>query len=179
MNIREAEFLARHSSVRVLPEGAKVVHGHFWARKYEAVENAVRITFLREPVRRTLSHYFYWLATPAGGHSLHQHVLDTRMDIVTFARLPQMSGFYRDFFFRDVDLSTFDFVGDGDKLDEELLRLEDILGVTGPRQAENANPMSGYAQHSQDVMGNDLVMGELRDILGPEIEFFHANTTRL
>jgi hypothetical protein len=45
MNIDPAGFLSRHGAARELPKGAQVVHGHFWAKKYERTENAVRIRF--------------------------------------------------------------------------------------------------------------------------------------
>ena len=32
--------------------------------------------------------------------------------MLDFARLPQMRGCYRDYFFRDVDMAGFDFIGD-------------------------------------------------------------------
>src|ERR1700704_5394619 len=53
MNVDPAGFLSRNGAARQLPKGALVVHGHFWAKKYERTENAVRVTFLRDPIERT------------------------------------------------------------------------------------------------------------------------------
>jgi hypothetical protein len=124
MNVDPTGFLSRHGAARRLPEGARVVHGHFWAKKYERIENAVRITFLRDPIERTISHYYFWRITPGHGHSLHQRVLDEGMGMLDFARLPQMGGFYQDYFFRGVNMAGFDFIGDMSFFDKELGRLE-------------------------------------------------------
>ena len=132
MNVDPAGFLSRYGAARRLPEGTLVVHGHFWAKKYERIENAFRITFLRDPIERTISHYYFWLNTPGDGHSLHQRVLDREWEcsICSFAA---MRGFYRHYFFRDVNIAGFDFIGYMSFFDEELGRLEALLGVRGAR----------------------------------------------
>jgi Sulfotransferase family len=171
MNIDPAGFLSRYGAARKLPEGALAVHGHFWAKKYERIENAVRITFLRDPIERTISHYCFWLNTPADGHSLHQRVLDEGMGMLDFARLPQLRGFYRDYFFRDVNMAAFDFIGDMSLFDEELGRLEALLGVRGARATVGRNPAADYASMRDAALTNGPVRDELAEILTDEVAF--------
>ena len=55
-----------------------VVHGHFPAARYAEVPARRRIAFLREPIRRTLSHYLFWVNEPRHGNPVHDRVLDER-----------------------------------------------------------------------------------------------------
>jgi hypothetical protein len=174
MNVDPEGFLSQHGTARQLRDGIRVVHGHFWARKYAHVENAMRITFLRHPVDRTISHYHYWRRGPSRGHSLHQHFLDTPMDLADFARLPQMRGFYRNYFFRDVNLAEFDFVGDTARFDEELERLERWLGVRGTHAEINRNRDADYAE----LQARLEVREELAAILADEIAFYEEHVGR-
>jgi hypothetical protein len=178
MNVDTAGFLSRHGAARQLPQGALVVHGHFWAKKYERIENAFRITFLRSPIERTISHYYFWLNTPGNGNSLHQRVLDEGMGILDFARLPQMRGFYRNYFFRDVNMAGFDFIGDTSFFDEELGRLEALLGVAGSRATVNKNPEADYSSKQEAALATGPVRDELAEILTDEVAFYRQHLGR-
>ena len=178
MNVDPAGFLSRYGTARQLPKGARAVHGHFWAKKYDRTENAVRITFLRDPIERTISHYYFWLNTQGHGHSLHQRVLDEGMGMLDFARLPQMRGFYRDYFFRDVDMAAFDFIGDMSFFDEELGRLEALLGVRGARATVGQNPAADYASMREVALTTGPVGDELAEILTDEVAFYRQHSGR-
>jgi Sulfotransferase family len=175
MNVDPTGFLSRYGAARRLPEGTMVVHGHFWAKKYERIENAVRITFLRDPIERTISHYYFWLNMPSDGHSLHRRVLDEGMGMLDFARLPQMRGFYRDYFFRDVNMASFDFIGDTAFFDEELGRLEALLGVRGARAAVGKNPAADYSSLRKVALATGPVRDELAEILSDELAFYRQH----
>jgi hypothetical protein len=178
MNIDPAGFLSRHGAARELSKGAQVVHGHFWAKKYERTENAVRITFLRDPIERTVSHYYFWRNTPSDGHRLHQRVLDERMRMLDFARLPQMRGCYRDYFFRDVNMSGFDFIGDMSFFDEELGRLEALLGVRGARATVGQNPAADYSSMREVALTTGPLRDELAELLADEVAFYRQHLGR-
>lgn len=178
MNVDPAGFLARYGAARRLPEGATAVHGHFWVKKYERIENAIRITFLRDPIERMISHYYFWLNAPGDGHSLHQRVLDEGMGLLDFARLPQMRGFYRDYFFRDVNMAEFDFIGDMSFFDEELGRLEALLGVRGARATVGQNPAADYASMRAAALTTGPVRDELAGILADEVAFYRRHLGR-
>jgi hypothetical protein len=53
-----------------------IFHGHFLAAKYKCYlskENAYFITWLRDPIERLISHYYYWLKTYNKDRSLKLH----------------------------------------------------------------------------------------------------------
>lgn len=178
MNVDPAGFLSRNGASRRLPEGTLVVHGHFWAKKYERIENAVRITFLRDPIERTISHYYFWRNSAGDGHSLHQRVLDEGMGLLEFARLPQIRGFYLDYFFRDVNMADFDFIGNMSLFDEELGRLEALLGVRGARATVNQNPATVYSSMREVALATGPVRDELAAILTDEVAFYRQHSGR-
>src|SRR6185437_16889602 len=100
--------------------GRKVVHGHFNIRKYKGVSARWRVTFLREPIDRALSHYFFWMKYPRHGHRLHDYVLDNQLGFLEFARLPMIRRFYSAVFFDGVDMGHFSFIGFHERLEEDL-----------------------------------------------------------
>ncbi|MDC7787411.1 sulfotransferase family 2 domain-containing protein [Rhodoplanes sp. TEM] len=177
MNTATAAFLAA-CHARPLAASVRAVHGHFWIRKYDHVLAARRITVLRHPLARTLSHYYFWLETPPHGHALHDRVLGERMTLLDFAALPQMRWFYRDHFFRDVDMATFDFIGDVDRLAEDIERLERLLGVKGHRVRVNENPRAGYGAEIERVLRDARVRSALETLLADDIAFFEAQMIR-
>ncbi len=178
MNVDPAGFLSRCGAARRLPKGILAVHGHFWAKKYEQTENAIRIAFLRDPIERTISHYCFWLNRPGDGHSLHQRVLDEGMGMLDFARLPQMRCCYRDYFFRDVNMASFDFIGDMSVFDEELGRLEALLGVRGARATECRNLTADYSSMREVALTTGPVRDELAEILTDEVAFYRQQLGR-
>jgi hypothetical protein len=177
MNVDPQGFLTRRVVTRLPPEIA-AIRGHLWVKKYDNLEGARRITFIRQPLERAVSHYYYWLELPYQGNSLHRRLLDERPSLVDFARLPQMSGFYRDFFFRDVDMDRFVFVGDYARLDREMDRLERILGLRGERTTFNVNTSRPYLDAKQEALAPGKIRDELEIILAPEIAFYERHAGR-
>ena len=172
MNTDEKEFLREARGRRELPTNIKVVHGHFWIEKYAHVVGAARITFLRHPLDRTLSHYFYWQKTEPDGHALHTRFLSEGMDVLKFAEMPEISGLYRNYFFRHCDMSSFDFIGSFDAFEEDLMHLEKLLGVRGERARVNASPHRDYVDERARIIENDGLREALTSRLAEDIDFF-------
>lgn len=149
------------------PFGAEVevVHGHFNLRKYRAVDRACpRITFLRDPVDRTLSHYAFWQKLPRHGHRLHDYVLDRGLGIVEFARLPFIRHFYRDVIFGGVERDELDFVGSVETLERDMARLSALVGRPLAAFTTNVGP--------RDEVVESAVREELTDLLAGEIALY-------
>jgi hypothetical protein len=173
MNLDPKGFLVRQGKRR-LPKGAKVVHGHFWARKYEAVPDAFRMTFLRDPIDRTVSHYWYWMTHPPGDHSLHQRVLREKYTIEQFVQLPLIRGVYSLAFFRETDMSSFDFIGDFARFEREVDRLERLLGRRGDRNRQNKNEDPAYADRKAETLAPGPMRDRLTNALADDVRFYEA-----
>src|SRR5262249_25549296 len=151
----------------------RAVHGHFHPNKYQSLDNVIRATFLREPVSRLLSHYYFWLNLPdtpeASGNPLHTYMLREKLSILEFARLPIIQDFTTGIFFKDVDMTTFDFIGRQECYLSDISKLGRLIGYRGNvNDFVNSNPVSDY---QDDVKAT--VLAELRALLRDEIDFYH------
>ena len=109
-----------------LPARIRVIHGHFWAGKYDAIfPEAKKVTWLREPVRRLVSHYYYFKSKPSlpNPHPLHRKLHEKNLSLAEFARLPAMQNIMTTRWLRDTPLKAFDFVGVQEHFAEDLADL--------------------------------------------------------
>jgi hypothetical protein len=172
MNLDPDGFLAAQRQ-RAAPAGFRMVHGHVWARKYEHLDAAF-VTFLRDPIERALSHYFFWRTLPRGGNRLHDYVLDNALDWRAFVRLPMIRNLYRGAFFRDADMARFAFVGDAGRMPDEMARLGRLLGHDHPIGHVNATA-GGYTEDVGAILACRADRELLRDVFADEIAFFERH----
>lgn len=156
----------------VLPSSATVVHGHFPAVRYADQPARLRVTFLRDPVRRTISHFFFWQTEPWHGNALHDRLLDERLGLLEFARLPAIRRFYADTVFGGCDMRSFDLVGIVEDLARDWPRFQRLTGVSRQLPHLNRNRYPGYAEIIDHVMSDAALLRELRSILAEDIEFY-------
>ena len=150
----------------------RVVHGHFPARKYAQLACRHRITFLREPVDRLISHYFFWQSLARHGHALHDYFLDHGLGIEDFAALPPIRALYSETFFGGADMRAFDFIGFHEDIGRDLARLAALLGA-GLRQTHaNRTATAGYPEERRAILENRPLLARLRGILRDDVEFY-------
>lgn len=164
---------ARRAGHLRLPASATVVHGHFSAVRYAAVPTRRRITFLREPIRRTISHYFFWVSGAKHGNPVHDRVVDGGLGLLDFAGLPQIRRFYTETIFGGCDLSSFDLIGIVEALERDWPRFQHLTGVAAPLPHLNRNRFPGYADIVSKVLADQTLMRMLRRILDDDIRFYH------
>lgn len=155
-----------------LPRNAAVVHGHFPATRYAAVPARRRVAFLRDPVRRTISHYFFWLNEPRHGNPLHDRMLDEKLDVIAFARLPQIRWFYSHTVFGGIDPASFDLIGVVERLDRDWRRFQDLTGIAAPLPHLNRNRYPGYGEAVEQVTEDRVRMEALQCLLDDDIRFY-------
>lgn len=154
-----------------LPEGVEMVHGHFRPARYDAVGEAFRMTFLREPTDLLLSFYFFWREMPFEGQALHRKFLDERPDIESFAAWPPIRRLSSDTFFGDYDMARFDFIGFHETRQDDMARVNDMAGLR-LNAAQHDNPTNNDREERQAVREDQALMGRLRDILADDVCFY-------
>jgi hypothetical protein len=103
------------------PPGIRCIHGHFWAGKYDKqAPNAKRITWLRNPIKRLISNYYFWMPKPELPHSLHKYVIENKLSLIEFAELPQLQNVMHNIFLRGHPVDRFEFVGIQEHFQEDL-----------------------------------------------------------
>jgi hypothetical protein len=105
---RADEFIA------ALPPETRGIHGHFSGTKYLSLRpRAQFITWVRHPVARLISHYFYYKEYPGDAHAPHEVHLAVKAGIsfADFAALPTIRNMMTNLFLRDVSFDDLAFVG--------------------------------------------------------------------
>jgi len=152
--------------------GKRVVHGHFHPNKYKALSPALRVTVLREPVERLISHYFFWKHHPRHHHPLHDYMLDHQLSLEAFAEIPSVKHFYSGVFFKDVDMNIFDAVGKFGDMEKFLSTFFQrtqhhlVLPVT------NANPQNNYSHLKNEILNDTKRIECLRALLSEDTAFY-------
>jgi hypothetical protein len=148
------------------------MHGHFLPLKYLAVgirQDVYFITWLREPVDRLISQYYFWrkIYNPKTAPPLHKKRAQEDWSLERFCLGPELRNFYSQFFW-GFPLSRFDFIGITEYYQDDLrLFSEKFLGVCLPVYRENTN------DDKQD--GVYRIDGELR----AKIEAYHEKDMAL
>lgn len=130
----------------------RAVHGHFRADRYH-VSDAFIMTWLRDPVERLLSNYFFHLA----GSPNCQF---DRADLRVWANL---AADYYASIICCIDSKRFNFVGFTDRWAEDIVRMERGIGI----KIELMSRVNETPENPQrkDVEADTSLVAELRDIL--------------
>jgi hypothetical protein len=118
-----------------------IVQGHFLARKYLGIDGDF-ITWLRHPVERVVSHYYYWQRKADIKHVVYRYMLENNLTLDSFSKLECLKDF-QSYFLSGVDIESFSYVGITEQYDRSLrlfceMYQIDISNI--PRQAMHANP---------------------------------------
>lgn len=124
------------------------VHGHFVADKYDRLEKPVRcITWLRDPVRRTVSHYHYWKRVPDLRNPDCRALIERKLSLEEFAALPRMRNVMTRFF-GGKQPEDFFFLGTVETMAESLARFHRLTGIAVDAMAGDRADETEYAEPS-------------------------------
>ncbi|MFG1425553.1 sulfotransferase family 2 domain-containing protein [Roseixanthobacter glucoisosaccharinicivorans] len=175
MNIDPDRFFARWAAADWTRFPYRAVHGHFHPNKYRTLPARVRATFLRDPLTRLISHYHFWRrAGEPGQNPVRDYMYEQNLSLEDFAHLPSMRYFYTGFFFRDVDMASFDVIGFYETAAQDMARLEKALGVTLDLGRENTNTAPEYARAIEELRSDPAQTGRLRALLSADIAFYET-----
>lgn len=118
--------MAHEASTRVGMDSVNCVHGHFLPAKYMPLaENREChfVTWLREPVARLISHYYYWRRaydpdSPLVS-SLHRRVVEENWTLEAFCLSPELQNVYKAFLW-GLPVEKLDFIGITEHYEEDL-----------------------------------------------------------
>lgn len=149
-----------------VPLQTRVIHGAFPVSYYEnRFIDAKRVVWVRNPVERLISYYFYLLA-----HRLPFPNGLKEMNILEFAahhqicnQMSKMIG----------TLSSFFFVGIYEFLSDDLYCLQKLQGW--PKIAIspiNVNPFPNYDEEKKAMLGNKYLVSDIKSLNNLDIQLY-------
>jgi hypothetical protein len=167
---RKALSDALHYEQQYRDPASKVacVHGHFLPVKYGLLpcESTQFITWMRHPVERLVSHYFFWLsAYNENAAPLHKRVVEENWTLEDFAFSNEMRNVYDQFLFA-FPLHKFDFIGITEHFSDDLCWFaNNIIKTNGDVEEKKLNQKK--------------TTPEISNKLRSEIETFHEQDMML
>jgi hypothetical protein len=143
-------------STTPLTSETKVIHGHFYGNKYDAqFPQAKKIIWLRHPISRLISYYFFWKTHPKGKVPLNMD----RISLVEFSETPETRNQITT---TVVNLNNFYFVGIQELFAEDIAELAAILGWSNiDTHYENTNPFPEYYQYCEEIWSDQITISHL------------------
>ena len=148
------------SSITARPREKSIIFGHFLVGKYARFDGCYfrrrkkifYVTFLREPLQRAISHFFFWKRTAVQGHRVWERFTQENWSLERFLLSREHTNFQAKFLWR-FPLNQFDFIG----LTEYFHDSVEMLGRVSPLlrglpiKTENGNPKNSIgASYSID-----------------------------
>lgn len=145
-------------------EDVKAIHGHFELAEYvNLVPHPRVVTFLREPLERAISHFFYWKHAPEHDPRTHplyiEHFVDREPDLERFLLAPEMANIMSSFLAPFTNPEQFFFIGIVEDMDHEVALLRSMLGL--PPQSQ---PRLNKRRSDEPVVVKDAVKQEFYDL---------------
>ena len=142
-----------------VPSAAECIHGHFTAAKYRSLfPNATYAVWLRDPVERLASHYYYWKRCPDPAHPICHRLIREKLDLRSFARIKQMRNVQHRFLAHR-PIEHFQFIGITEHFDRSLRLFQQIQGSSNPVASAkvNTNPDKDVAVYNlDDALRNEI-----------------------
>lgn len=137
------------SSMTARSRTEKFIFGHFLVGKYanfngycfKRRREVAYATFLRDPLQRAISHFFFWKRTAVNGHQIWERFTQEKWSLEQFLLFKEYTNFQAKFLWR-FPLSQFDFIGLTEHFDDSVKMLGDVFPLLEnlPTKVENNNP---------------------------------------
>lgn len=164
--------------VKKINRKAIVLHGHFTANKYRAFfPKAKNIVWLRHPVDRLISHYYFWksMSSDVSKHTIHKYMEKNKLSIIKFAQIPMMRNILSNFYLKGITLQDYDFIGIQEFFSEDLEYLKDLFGWSydeKPAQI-NKNKERKYDKKRQSIHSDTKTIETLTDLNREDVDIYH------
>ena len=155
----------------------KIIHGHFPAPKYnQKFPGAKKIIWLRNPIKRLISFYFFWKSWQilvANDEQDLEDYQEANLSFIEFAEKPDMQNLIKLNFLQNEQLKDFYFVGIQDFFSEDLYELSVMLNwAEYELETPNTNPYPEYRLLLKEVLSNQEIVDKISAINHEDIEIY-------
>jgi len=114
---------------KTIPDNFKAIHGHFRAQKYvEKYPRVKYITWVREPISRIVSHYYYWKRNPDMSNSTCKEMIDNNCSILDFSNMYEIINL-QSFYLHPMNISEYYFVGLTEYYELSIDLFKKVMGI--------------------------------------------------
>ncbi len=133
--------LAMHAARDGIARKYKIIHGHFFADKYRSLKAPLEYaTFLRDPVERVLSNYYYLKRSADRAHGDSVVIKKHQFTLEQYVAFPDARDVQAQFL-SGLPLDRFAFVGLAEAYDESIKIFNQIFAADlAAAHNENTNP---------------------------------------
>lgn len=155
-------------------KGFKCIHGHFLPYKFTgpAATGIQYITWLRDPIERMCSHYYYWLRTYKEGKSplLQAKIVEENWSLEDFCFSEEMRNVYDQYLWQ-FPVENFHFIGITEFFEEDLRYFARVfLNQTDPSiPFENANKERNDKKYDLEIG----LVDKLRDFHSRDFQIYN------
>ncbi len=151
----------------------RVIHGHFPANKYDVkFPKAQKIIWLRNPIIRLISHYFFWkswqvLISDEGDFEA------SNLNIIDFAERPEMQNSLAENYLKNQSLTDFYFVGLQEFFQEDVTQLSQMLNWPEAEfEMKNKNPYPEYDALLKELLSQTKVIDKITALNKKDLELY-------
>jgi hypothetical protein len=168
--------------VQQLSPATRIIHGHFHADKYDSwFPDSTCITWLRNPVSRLISHYYFWKEIllerqnpTAPDYPICKAVREGNATFRDFIEDPTMQNTIKDYL-GSRPLTKFAFVGIQEYFTEDLPVLCTLLNwPVMPAPRLNENPSRGYHKGVQEIYGDRELIRRAEYLNRDDLDLYHS-----
>ena len=151
----------------------KVIHGHFIPSKYQGYyPQAKRIVWLRHPIFRLISEYFFAKIIQDRENAIHAQLLNNNLNVLEFAQIPEMRNFLTQYI-QGMRLQEFDFVGIQEFYQEDLQNLQKIMGWQNIQPIiKNNNCYPQYEKSLQEILSNTSLINQIAKLNQEDLQLY-------
>ncbi|NOR87727.1 MAG: hypothetical protein GQ527_08975 [Bacteroidales bacterium] len=149
--------------------GVECIHGHFLTLKYLGLRkkpNTQFVTWLRDPIQRMASHYYFWKRTYHAEKSpiLQRKMVEENWTLERFCLGNEVRNFYSSFLW-GFPLKRFDFIGITEHYKDDLAWFsKNILQANLETKNENINTIIGDQYQLSEKLKKEIEQWHSKDI---------------
>lgn len=135
-------FSKEQARLDLIPEGTSVIHGHFIADSFdEILPERELMTWVRNPVERLVSHYYYFLRSPDMRDDCCRALHEKNLSLREFADLDWMQNMASRYL-ANKPINDFRFIGIAEEFEASMGHFKEVFGyrTCGEAPRVNTNP---------------------------------------